>query len=279
MNAQQIKAPGERKPFAIRFFITPDSKDSLPVKKGLGIALAPELGAVVYNLERFDGYAVKCWTLRKPVHVGVIRAMLRAEVWETWRGERRRQSEEWFAAKVPPGFPTLQAFILNRLGKKDRKPMPTPPPTSTAAREAATAAHNAATAAMAGLLANDYPKLATAIKGGKDKEAIRQAFIADHTRLYGHAPDVEDMRTMMQEKEFIGLLTALRSAPRQTRSQAYALASRWNHDRLYKLKEEELNTAMNTALHTTYKAGYWPRLARRMGLHRPLGRRETIPAK
>jgi hypothetical protein len=127
---------------------------------------------------------------------------------------------------------------------------------------------------MAQLQQEDFPKLALAIKAGDNREAIRRAFIADNVALYGHAPDVEDMRELMRDAEFNSLLSAVRAAPRQTRAQAYALASRWSRDSLHTLTEQALNRIMNIEFKSRYRPGYWPRLARRLGLHRPRGRHE-----
>jgi hypothetical protein len=128
---------------------------------------------------------------------------------------------------------------------------------------------------MAQLQQEDFPKLALAIKAGDNREAIRRAFIADNVALYGHAPDVEDMRELMRDAEFNSLLSAVRAAPRQTRGQAYALAGRWCRDNLDTLTDHDLDKIMNRAFNSMYKPGYWPRLAQRLGLSRRRGRREN----
>jgi hypothetical protein len=266
MNAQRITAPRDKAPFAIRYFQPPPRNTA--ITKDSRVELIPEWGAVLYNFEVYNHSKVLWWKLKKPEAIEGLPqpARLYAEYWKCQGDKPKLLTEVWYATKVPVGCESLAHCIVEIHRQESRTLFIKAPPR--------TAAHEAARKVMAQLQQEDFPKLALAIKAGHNREAIRRAFIADNRALHGHAPDVEDMRELMRDAEFNSLLSAVRAAPRKTRGQAYALASRWCRDSLHTLTNPDLDKTMNRALNSTYKPGYWPRLARRLGLHRPRGRRE-----
>ena len=60
MTTQIVTIPGQKKPFAVRFLFPEDSEPQ-SIKPSAGIALLPEYGGIMYNIELYDGFSVKDW--------------------------------------------------------------------------------------------------------------------------------------------------------------------------------------------------------------------------
>ena len=279
MNAQTVTIPGQKKPFAVRFLFPVDSEPQ-PIKPSAGIAIRPEFGGIMYNIELYDGLAVKCWTLEKPAEVGSIKAKLRAEVWQTQTGERKRLLQEWFAAKVPEGYKTLTAFITGILTEESKNaPMPTraEPSISVEKLQGPVDIRASQRKASEKLLRLAFPRLFRARDDKRKPAEVCKAYVADLWALDGKAPAVAALEKLATNSGFTRWLSAALAKPgRKIESAEWALALGWIRDGYYAMEPDALRAALNERTGLKLSAEAWRKRAARLGLvnARKLGRPE-----
>jgi hypothetical protein len=265
MSAQTVTIRGQKKPFAVRFLF-PVGSEPQPIKPSAGITVWPEFGAVVYNLERYDGFAVKSWPVKK--QVGSIKARLRAEVWQTYKGQRKRLYQEWFAVKVPEGYKTLTAFITEIL-TEESKNAPTPtqakPPITVEKPQGLVDIRASQRKAGEKLLRQQFPQLFRARDNRLKPAEVCKAFIADMTALNGVAPEADGK--LLQDCGFVHWLSAALASPgRKVSAAEWILATSWISDGLYKMEPEDRAKTLNRRTGLQLKAEAWRKRAERVGL-------------
>jgi hypothetical protein len=267
MNAQTVTIRGEKTPFAVRFLFPVDNEPE-PIKQNAGITILPEIGGILYNIEFYDGLAIKCWTLKKPVKVGCIKAKLRAEVWETQKGERKKLYQEWFAAKVPEGYKTLTAFIgdtLAKIAKGIRPPSEAEQAVIAEKPEGRINIRPAHKIACEKLLRQEYPQTCRAFDNKLKPAEVCKAFIADMTVLNGVQPGA-DINLLQSPSGVVWIRDALNRPGRKISAAEWTLALSWIRDGLYKMAPEALAKTLNERTGLSLKGEAWYRRARRMGL-------------
>jgi hypothetical protein len=277
MKAQTVTIPGQKKPFAVRFLF-PTEAEPQPIKLGAGIATIPEVGGVVYNIELCDGFAVRCTRLKKPVTVGTIKARLSAEVWQTWKGERKRLLQQWYADSVPEGYKTLTAFIAQTLAeeaKEDRAPTRAQPRLTAQKSQGLVDIHESQHAAGRKLLRQEFPRLCQSLEHGDSPAVVCKAYVADLTALNGVAPEVEG--NLLRDSGFIRWLSAALARPgRKIESAEWTLALGWIRDGYFAMAPDALRAALDERTGLKLSAEAWRKRADRLGLvnARKLGRPE-----
>jgi hypothetical protein len=278
-QAQTVTIRGQKKAFAVRFLFPVDSEPQ-PIKPSAGIAIMPEFGGIMYNIELYDGFAVKCYPLKKPVEVGSIKARLRAEVWQAHKGERKRLYQEWFAAKVPEGYKTLTAFITEILTEESKK-VPTPtrsePPITVEKLQGPMDIRASQRKAGEKLLRQEFPRLFRARDNKLKPAEVCKAYIADLWALDGKPPSVAALEKFLADSGVTGWLSAALAKPgRKIESAEWALVLGWIREGYYAMEPDALCAALNERTGLKLSAEAWRKRADRLGLvnSRKLGRPE-----
>jgi hypothetical protein len=269
MNAQRITAPGERQPFAVRFF---NQESPQPISTGR-IMVAPELGAILHNVETYNGLGFRERRLRKPVEVGGIKSKFCVEVWQLRDGTESRICQTWHLARIPKGHKTGANFVQWILDQEDKQL------SAKAAAESAPlhvekssdkprvelrAKHRAA---CLKLLRREYPHLFRALETKRTKEETRKAYIADLWARDGKAPAVAALEKLAADSGFTRWLSAALAKPgRKITGAEWALALGWIREKYFAMAPDALRAALNERTGLKLSCEAWRKRADRLGL-------------
>ncbi len=284
MNADKLGSTGRgqfirhekdkgAKPFAVRLFMP----ENTAIEAGKEIRPLPELGAIACNFELFNGREVLPFKLKKPQTVHGIKATVRAEVWKTLNGVRKRLAEEWYATHAPKKFESFADFvdafietekkaICSQLPKNAANNVSTKSIRRGADEKPVDHRVNAKEVTL-DLLKREYPNFFKALESKLSDEEQRKAFIADLRAIHGNFPDVEDRAALWYDIGFNHWLNRAMTSPghKVTRDE-WELATGWILRGYYRMTNAELEKALNGRTKANLKGDSWRRKAQRMGL-------------
>lgn len=276
------------KPFAVRLFIPSATR----IEAGKEVRPLAELGAIAYNFEWFNGREVLQFDLEKPQTIHGIEATVRAEVWKSLEGVRKRLTEEWYATRTPKGCESFAHFVNayveaeqtekeNELVAKMASIAPNQVSTKPVRRgeDEKPVDHRAnAKEVTLQLMKREYPNFFKAREAHLSDEEQRKAYIADLRAIHGISPEVEDCASLWSDTGFARWLNRAMTAPgRKVTPAEWALATGWIPRGYYRMTDSELEKALNDRTGSNLKGDSWRRKAQRMGLvnARKIGRPEN----
>lgn len=272
-RGQFIREAKSGKLVAVRLFMP----TSTTIEAGKEIRPLPELGMIATNFEWFNGRVILSFDLKKPRKVHGITATVRAEVWMTLDGIRKRLAEEWYAAQTPRGHESFADFVNDHLNAEQKERLANLPkiPASEISTKAVNRGEeerqvnhrkNAQEVALE-LLKREYPNFFNAHENGLPAEEQRKAYVADLRAIYGHFPEVEDCASLWSDTGFNKWLDRAVTAPgHKVSSEEWALATGWIPLGYYRMNDAELANALNARTKKNLEGSSWRRKAKRMGL-------------
>ena len=179
--------------------------------------------------------------------------------------------QEWYAARVPKGFKSLTACIVDILTKERDEAARTPaklaPPVTV--EKAGRPVDIRASQRKAGeeLLRREFPRLFRARDNRLSAEEVRKAYIADLWALDGKAPAVAALEKLAADSGFTRWLSAALDKPgRRVEAAEWALALGWIREGYYAMAPDALRAALNERTGLNLSAEAWRKRAARLGL-------------